>query len=204
MNGWCIKLGIVMTSVELLKVAEALMPLDPPPGWVPGKKIINPNWLATIYDPMDVGGGVRTPGAQQMDDFDLRTRTYYDMSKHPPTRLAERGYRAPKLYGLPKVLPAGHYNAGHAANAVWRARMAGRPMPSALGMPALEGALGLTGTPIPRMRAVGNLEMARVLNSWRRAAMRRHPALGRAFRLYSNPANASLLKVIGKALTRIR
>ena len=193
-----------MNAVEMLKLSTVPRPHTPIPGWQPGKKIINPNWMATIYDPMDLGNGRTFPGAQQMDDVDLSAGRYNNPNRHPPTSLPERGYRAPQLYGFPEAVPSGQFNAGHAANAAWRHQMAGRPMPSSLGMPALEGALGLTGTPMPRLGAVGETQMAQALNSWRRNAMRSNPALAKAFKMYSNPGNSNLLGVIGKALTKIR
>ena len=183
-----------MTGWDMLKLAGTLS------GTEFFHKVVNPEWTATVAAPLVDNGQTIVPGWQQFDNYDLASKQYVS-GEHPSTDyLRKSKYRVPDIMNLPQ----GQYYVGNAANEAWRRRMAGRVLPSAHGMPALEGALSLVSKPSPAMTGVDQLNMARYLNSWRRNAMRSDPAMSKAFRMFSHPKNTKLLSMIGTGLKALR
>ena len=171
-----------MKMIDFVKLAVGMKPMDP-------------RWQFTVAQPQTFNfpGGIRhTPYWVQVDQIhgpDL-------WSSNPPA-MRRLGYHVPE----PAILPSGNYNALNVANRFWRAQNAGRILPADYGMQSLEGALSLLNKPAPVFPTqTSQLQMARVLNSWRRNQMRQDPGLGRAFRQLRSPSNWGLLKQIGRVL----
>lgn len=183
-----------MNALQMVKLAGALSDTEF------FRRMVNPEWTATVAAPLVDKGQVVMPAWQQFDNFD-RTRNQYVSGDHPSTAfLKDKHYRIPDVRGLPQ----GQYYVGNAANAAWRQRMAGRVFPAEHGLPALEGALSLAAKPSPKMTGVNQVDMARYLNSWRRKALKQDPVINKAFRMFSHPKNTRLLSMIGTGLKSLR
>lgn len=172
-----------MRMIDFVKLAVGMRPM-------------NPAWQFTVAQPQAFeipGHGIRhTPAWQQVDQVHGSK-----LWSSNPTALRTKGYYVPDVSGF----HSGRYNATEAANRIWRLGNLGRTMPADYGMHSLEGALSLLNKPAPMFPTqTSQLQMARVLNSWRRNQMRQDPGLGRAFRQLRSPSNWGLLKHIGRVL----
>lgn len=164
-----------MTGFELLKLAKTL----------------HPGWQFTVEQPFRYGDSW-TKGYTQIDNVVGPESGFW--SSNPPA-MRQRGYIVPNVSDF----HTGRYRAVEAANRKWRLENMGRVMPSEYGMHSLEGALSLANKPAPMLTSANKLDMARMLNSWRRNQMRTNPGMAQAYRRLRSPANWSLLKLIGNA-----